>query len=223
MTVGDDGTLFSQVTSAESFITTTTTTGTISRVWNIPLTAEFDIIDVNGTPQFQIYDGTNYNNWHMSIGHWVFNRDSDGNCTMTKDGVAVNPTSTAQTITDVFRIGFQTRSNTNYNLKFRNFTVYSTGATGGGATVMYYDPCTSDTTSRYYINTSVGNSLTSTADAMRFQLGTTDKFVQLDTNKTSVISVSDFVGKDVIFAVTLNNTTNSTLVAWCFSNGQGSD
>lgn len=65
---------------------------------------------------------------------------------------------------------------------------------------IYFDPCTSDTTSRFYVDTSRDNSIAFSTDKLVLTLGTGNQFTRLDTD-TSALTLSDYVGKSVRFKV----------------------
>lgn len=63
---------------------------------------------------------------------------------------------------------------------------------------IYYDSATSDTSSRYYLDTSKNNSIAFSDGSLVFTCGSQYRYVQLGGNN-GVSNVSDYTGKNVIF------------------------
>ena len=83
---------------------------------------------------------------------------------------------------------------------------------------IYYDPCTSDTSSNYYILTNVGNEISFTGNSLRYTVGTSNKTIGYDTNY-SPITASDYLGKTVRFSVNVNPSNQCRLAIAQLVNG----
>lgn len=75
---------------------------------------------------------------------------------------------------------------------------------------IYYDTCTMDTSSRYSVNTSVGNSIGFVDNSLRLQVGSSNRYVAADTNQ-SAFTLSDYTGKSIRFKVDVNPSRSCAL------------